>query len=297
MLQLNLLPSVKKELLHAKRMRNLIMTICIFVSIGAGSVVLILFVWMGALSLSKGSLAKDVDKNIAKIQAEMAEQPVLDKDGKPVTAKDKDGNEYEVKTPGLGDYLSIQNDLSQINAIKEAQPQLSRVIGYLDVIFGRTTPIEGLHWSDWNSIEISAYEETTPDAVTIKLKGSTSSTDSRLMLRNRLFYATVKYSEYLPSGSGAVTESKTQVGQKLFPLMAPVVDFEGTVQDETSGRWPFEVTLVFNPIVFQTKYRIQAIEVDRCTVWTATYHVIGQGCQGKVSELETILKEQTGGGQ
>jgi hypothetical protein len=283
MLQLNLLPDVKKELLHAKRMRNLVMTVCIFVSIGAGAVVVVMALWLGILAVNKDRMSKEVDKNIAIVQGEMREKETTSEDGE------------TVKNLGLGDYLSVQNDLTQINAIKETQPQLSRLMGYLDAVFGRTTPVTGLSWDDWQEIKISANDENAPDAVTIELSGKTSSTTSRLMLRNRLYYAMVKYSEYKPDGSGAIEEGETKSDQKLFPNMVPTVDFEGSAMDDTSNKWPFVAKLTFNPIVFQTKYRIQAIEIDNCKVWSATYGTIGAGCQGTSSESETAT--QNGGQQ
>jgi len=264
MLQLNLLPDVKKELLHAKRMRNLVMTICFFVSAGAIGIAVLLGGVLGGLALTKNSVMGEVDKNIAAIE------------------KEKNSDKP------LNDYLSAQNDLSQIDAIKESQPQLSRIFSYLDVIFGRTVPVAGLHWTDWQSIRITASSDA--GGVTMELSGQVESLMTRLMLRNRLYYAMVKYSMYDSDGSGVVIEGNTKADQKLFPNMMPTADFEGGSQDETTGGWPFKAVLAFNPIVFQNKYRIQAIEIDHCTVWSATYGVIGEGCQGKVN-LDDIDKE------
>lgn len=260
MLQVNLLPDVKKELLHAKRMRNLVMTVCIFVSIGAAAIVVVMGLVMGGLAIKKNITAGQVDQNIAKI------------------------NDQKTKNR-LDEYLSVQNNLSQINAIKESQPQLSRVMGYLDVVFGRTTPINGLHWTDWQSIKLLAggpgagASASPTGGVGIELTGETDTDLARFMLRNRLYYAMVKYSEYTVAGSGKVTEGETKTDQKLFPKMVPVVDFETSTQDDTTGRWPFKATLVFNPIVFGIKYRIQAVTIDNCKVWSATYGTIGEGCQ------------------
>jgi hypothetical protein len=313
MLQLNLLPDVKKELLHAKRMRNLVMTICFFVSAGAVIAAVLLGLGLGALAIKKSSVAGEVDKNIAEIEAEkittatcpdgmtyieqniesqQCERPSNSDDD----CRSSDSSTYYYsstdkkcytaakKAYGLGDYLSAQNDLSLINSIKENQPQLSRIFNYLDVIFGRTTPIVGLHWNDWDNIKIEAADTSATDGVTVELSGQVESLEARLMLRNRLYYAMVKYSEYTSDSSGTVVEGDTKTDQKLFPTMVPTVDFEGSPQDESTGGWPFKATLVFNPIVFQTKYRIQAIEVDFCTVWSATYGVIGDGCQGRPVE-------------
>lgn len=258
MLQLNLLPDVKKELLHAKRMRNLVMTVCIFASIGAGAVVALMGLFWGGLILQRSILEGEVKQNIAKIETE------------------KTSNR-------LNEYLSAQNDLSQISSVKERQPQLSRLMSYLDVIFGRTVPINGLHWIDWQGIKIMV--SSTDGAVGIELAGQVDSENSRLRLRNRLYYAMVKYSEYMSDGTGIVVEGETKADQKLFPNMTPTVDFKGGAQDETTGKWPFKATLVFNPIVFKTEYRIQAIEVDSCKIWTATNDPIDkEECRKKTEE-------------
>jgi hypothetical protein len=253
MLQLNLLPDVKKELLHARRMRNLVMTVCIFVSGGAIAVAIIFSLVLGGTVLRKDSLAREVDENIAKIDSEKSKHQ-------------------------LTDYLSVQNDLSLISSIKKSQPQLSRLYDYLDVIFGRTTPIIGLEWTDWEELKVNT-EGTETTGVTMELTGQVDTEETRLMLRNRLYYAMVKYSEYSADGD-KVVEGDTKTDQKLFPTMVPTVDFEGGSRDETTGKWPFKATVTFNPIVFQTMYRIQSIEIDYCTVWSATYNVIGEGCQG-----------------
>ncbi|MCL2280998.1 hypothetical protein FWC31_03945 [Candidatus Saccharibacteria bacterium] len=277
MLQLNLLPDVKKELLHAKHMRSLVMTICIFVSIGAGAIVVLLGLFMGGLVIQKNILIGEVNKNIETIERE------------------------KVKNQ-LTDYLSVQNSLNQINTIKENQPQLSRLMDYLDVIFGRTMPINGLHWTDWRTIKILTTGAAS-GGIEIELGGQVDTVMARLMLRNRLYYAMVKYSEYQADGSGTVIEGETKSDQKLFPEMIPTLDFLGGVQDETTGKWPFKATLVFNSIMFKTNYRIQAVEIDNCKVWSATYGTIGEGCQNDPSLLddETLNKENRepaeGGGQ
>jgi hypothetical protein len=171
------------------------------------------------------------------------------------------------------------------------------MMDYLDVIFGRTTPIEGLHWEDWREVKVSTVDSES-GGISVELSGQVDTSDSRMMLRNRLYYAMVKYSEYQPDGSGKVNEGETKTDQKLFPGMVPTVDFEGGSEDETTGRWPFKATLTFNPIVFLTKYRIQAIEIDSCTVWSATYGTIGDGCKNEGNiKLDDITKEDGGGGQ
>jgi|GEM_PF-1712610 len=266
MLQLNLLPDVKKELLHAKHMRNLVMTICIFVSIGFGIIVFVLGAVRTGLAIQKSILAGEVDANIKIIEKEMTRNQ-------------------------LGEYLSVQNSLGQIDAIKASQPQLSRLMDYLDAIF--TVPTQDgssssdrLHWTDWRSVKISTVDQS---GITIELTGQVDTTMARLKLRNRLYYAMVKYSEYVPGMSGTVKEGETLTDQKLFPNMVPTIDFVGGGQDETTGRWPFKVTLVFNPIAFRANYRIQAIEIDSCKVWSATYGTIGEGCQGKRADIEDEL--------
>jgi hypothetical protein len=288
MLQVNLLPDIKKDLLKAKRIRNLVITICTFASIGTAVIVLVLFTWNTGLGIYRGILKGDVEKKIAEIERE------------------KTNNK-------LGEYLSVQNDLSQISNIKESQPQLSRLMDYLDVIFGRSNHIEGLSWNDWQGIKIlttggeGASGAPSGSGVGIELTGQVESIKSRLMLRNRLYYAMVKYSEYAPGSSGTVKEGETRTDQKLFPYMISTVDFEGGTPDETTGKYPFKVTLVFNPIVFNVKYRIQGIEIDKCKVWSATYDTSGEGCKndgsldstqdGSGDGVSATREEQVEGGQ
>lgn len=106
MISLNLLPDVKKDLLKVRRERNLVMMVSIVAVIGSLAVLGLLFLWMGALT---GLKMLDENKiNDAKAKIETAkEDEQLDK------------------------YLTIQNQLAQIDGLKGGQLIHSRLMDFL----------------------------------------------------------------------------------------------------------------------------------------------------------------------
>ena len=73
MVQLNLLPDVKKEFLQAQRTRNAVVTICIFVSIIFVAVLIVLGVVMGGQAIQKTVVTNDIKKTIEGIKKGMVE--------------------------------------------------------------------------------------------------------------------------------------------------------------------------------------------------------------------------------
>jgi len=289
MVQVNLLPDVKKELIRAKRTRNLVMTICTFTAIGVMGLTVVAWFWSIGLGLYKDSLSKSVDNKIACIQ------------GKSSGAKDQCSLSAQ-DAQNLGEYLSVQNDLSLISSIKESQPQLSRMMEYFQAIFNTASGSDAqstLHWSDWGSIKVNY----TGDTVGVEISGQVDTSTARMVLRNRLSFAEVKYSTMEPDGKGGVKEGSIQSGEKLFVNFVPTreEDFKGGTQDNTTGRWPFKATLTFNPIIFKVGNRIHAIEIGKCTLWSSTYAAIDKQC---LSNEESMLYDNvdtgantTGGSQ
>jgi hypothetical protein len=147
MLQLNLLPDVKKELLHAKMQRNLVISVCIFVSIAAGVVVLVLGGVMGGQAIQKNLLTDSIKKSQQEIAKKQADSQ-------------------------LNEYLTIQNQLSQIDSFKAQQMSYSRLFDYL----------KKLNPAEPNNIELDSVKvlsastagsssTTSGNTVNIELKG------------------------------------------------------------------------------------------------------------------------------
>ena len=184
MVQVNLLPDIKKQLLRAQIQRNLVISVCIVASIAAGSVIAILGGVMGAQALQKNGLTQSIEEKASDI------------------AKKQDNDQ-------LDEYLTIQNQLSKISSLKDKQLNYSRMFDYL----------KQLNPAAPNSVELSSVKIMSPgidsnsgvaaDAaattgVTVEMQGETASYSSLNVFKSTLSLA--KFS-YAPS-KGANVETK-----------------------------------------------------------------------------------------
>ena len=62
MIEINLIPDVKKELLKANKTRNFVVTISIFVGVGALALVAVLGLILGGQNITIGELNKSIVK-------------------------------------------------------------------------------------------------------------------------------------------------------------------------------------------------------------------------------------------
>ncbi len=106
MIEINLIPDVKKELLKANKTRNFVVTISIFVGVGALALVAVLGLILGGQNITIGEL----NKSIVKKSSQLGEVEDLNK------------------------MLTIQNQLAAIPGLNDGKPITSRVLGLLDVI-------------------------------------------------------------------------------------------------------------------------------------------------------------------
>lgn len=104
--EVNLVPDVKRELLHKQRMRNFVIAICIFVAIGCGAVLLIL----GSIVGGQGIALVNQDADM------------------------KSKSEKILQFQNVNQILTLQDQLNKISGINENKKVLSRVFGVLDVI-------------------------------------------------------------------------------------------------------------------------------------------------------------------
>jgi len=104
MIQFNLLPNVKVELIAAKKTKHLVLLVATFVVVGSLSVVTILatvvLVW-------QTTSLKDLDRNIKASANDLRSQTDIDK------------------------VLTVQNQLSSIDGLHSQKPEVARVFGYL----------------------------------------------------------------------------------------------------------------------------------------------------------------------
>lgn len=182
MVQVNLLPDIKKQLLHAQMQRNLVVSICIITSIAAGSVIVLLGGIMGGQALQKNGLTQSIEEKANTI------------------AKEQNSNQ-------LDEYLTIQNQLSKISSLKSQQLNYSRMFDYL----------KELNPAAPNNAALSSMKVVSPGVdsgiitgtatttgVAVEMQGKTANYSSLNVFKNTL--ALTKFS-YAPS-KGANIETK-----------------------------------------------------------------------------------------
>jgi len=129
MIQLNLLPEVKKEYIKAKRTKRLIISTSIIVS---ASAIFLLFLQFSFVQFAQkkniSDLTKDIESEVASIQS----------------------------VNGLDEILTIQNQLNTIPGISEERPETSRIFDYMRAVTPKDVFISSLDLDIANSnIEIS----------------------------------------------------------------------------------------------------------------------------------------------
>ena len=134
MIEINLIPDVKKELLKANKTRNFVVTISIFVGVGALALVAILGIIIMGQNLTISSQSKSITENNTKL------------------------NEVE----DLSKMLTIQNQLAAIPGLNDGKPITSRVLGLLDVISASSS----------EEIEISNFNLDV-ETKTLQIEGQT----------------------------------------------------------------------------------------------------------------------------
>ena len=139
MISINLLPDVKKELLRIRRERNLVVSISILAVGGSIAALVVLGGILGGLNIAKVVMENGINKNKATINSAI---------------EDKQLNEY----------LTIQNQLAQIDGLKDQQLVYSRIMDYL-VALNPASP---------NNAELSTVSlEMSDGAVAATLEGKT----------------------------------------------------------------------------------------------------------------------------
>lgn len=211
MIQLNLLPDIKKQLLHAQMQRNLVISICIVVSVAAGSVILILGGIMGGQVIQKNMLTQSIEDSHSSIA-------------------EKQSNDQ------LDQYLTIQNQLSKISALKDQQLNYSRVFDYLKELnpaAPNTVELSSVKIAAPGSSSSSGATDTT--GVTIELQGETANYSSLNVFKSTLSLAKFSYAP------------KTDANVETKPLFISVAVASSSL---TNDKLSFSMIAVFDVAVF-----------------------------------------------
>ncbi len=107
MIELNLLPDVKREFVRAQRLRRQIIALMIFVSLGAAAVVVLIALYVYGGQLAIGAV---LDGQIKSKSEELSQVEDIDS------------------------YLTIQNQLAALSGLHDGKMVYSRLFGYLPVL-------------------------------------------------------------------------------------------------------------------------------------------------------------------
>lgn len=223
MIQLNLLPDIKKELLKAQRLRNLTVSVCIIATIGAGGVLVLLGGTLGGQAIQKNMLSNRIRDNF---------NAILD---------EKENN-------NLDNYLTIQNQLIHLDAIRERQVVYSRVFDFLAQI--NPAPPNNIQLS---SLQIGGQMGGGGNPNTMTITGTTASFATLDNFRNVLITARMRYS----------TDSDSDVQREnLFTsvLVSEASLSQGHNDDESAVN--FTIVIDFNPMALNVNVDMEDIVLD-----------------------------------
>ena len=229
MISINLLPDIKKNLLRVRRERNLVVTVSI-VAVAASVGVLFLLGAMlaGATIIKNGHIGKIDD-----YESEIEE------------AKDKDQ---------LNEYLTVQNQLSQIDGLKGEQKVYSRLMDYL-VQLNPAAPN--------NAALKSVSLEDGDDGIAITLEGTTANYATLNVYKNTLINAILKYEEKTDDessdessneqGDDKSDEVNDEKAERINLFSSVTVRDTNFVDEGNNGNSVrFEITAVFDPKAFDS---------------------------------------------
>lgn len=133
MIQLNLLPDVKREFLRTQQMRIKVISGAFFLTAGAVAATVILALWVyGAQELHKNSLTANIKESFAELK----------------------------KVEDISKYVTIQNQLTAVTALHDSKNHLSRLLDYLPAINSGVTLNTVILADDTKSL---TFEGQTPD--------------------------------------------------------------------------------------------------------------------------------------
>ena len=154
MIEINLIPDVKQELLKAQRMRNTVISTAILVSIISTGLVVLLLVYAFGVQLGRNAI---LDNQIKNKSAELAQ------------------------VEDLSRMVTIQNQLGKVTELNDAKAISSRLFDMLSAV----VPPEP------NAVQISQMDVNT-DEKTIRIEGQTRGYDSMEIFKKTLESAVIE---------------------------------------------------------------------------------------------------------
>lgn len=230
MIEVNLIPDVKREYLHAQRVRNTVISVSMLVAAAAAGAVIVLGLALGSLQFASGQ----ADNSIKSKYKELSDKP------------------------DINDLLTIQNQLTQIDMISSNRGVNSRIFDTLSAVnpqapnnvtmstvrynaSEKTITIEGSTAGGFNAVDAlkktilntklkytkDSESTETPLSSSVRITNTAYAEDSGGE-KKLTFTLTFSYPEELlsnsvkslvivsPTGSVDVTDSKKHVPDSLF---------------------------------------------------------------------------------
>lgn len=252
MISINLLPDVKKDLLRVRRERNLVVTVSVIaVGVSVG-ILLVLGATLGGMTVAKMATESSIESNEKKI-------------------------DDAIKNDQLNRYLTIQNQLSQIDGLKDGQQIYSRLMDYL-VALNPAAPnnatLQNVTLSSSGASSSSSSSST--DGITVTLEGSTADFASLNVYKNTLINARISYEEESDddadtdsssnqddgegSGRNNVTENTEAIKENLFTSVE--VTESNLSTDSRGSTVSFVIVAVFNPRAFDSTIDDSSIKIE-----------------------------------
>jgi Tfp pilus assembly protein PilN len=157
MIEINLIPDVKQELLKAERSRALVISGSILTCIIAGGIVVLLVIYIYGIQFGRGILA---DNSIKSGSAELA------------------------KVEDLSKMLTIQNQINKIDVINDTKEVDSRLFDVLSAVIPPAP----------NEVRISTVSVNKEES-TITLEGQTNAYDSMEVFKKTIDSSVIVYNE------------------------------------------------------------------------------------------------------
>lgn len=252
MISINLLPDVKKDLLRVRRERNLVVTVSVIaVGVSVG-ILFILGATLGGMTVAKMATESSIESNEKKI-------------------------DDAIKNDQLNRYLTIQNQLSQIDGLKGGQQIYSRLMDYL-VALNPAAPNNATFQNVIlsSSGSSSSSSSSSADGITVTLEGSTADFASLNVYKNTLINAQISYEEESDddadtdsssnqdddegSGRNNVTENTEAIKENLFTSVE--VTESNLSTDSRGSTVSFTIVAVFNPRAFDSTIDDSSIKIE-----------------------------------
>jgi len=181
MIEINLIPDVKRELLQAQRMRATVISVSIITSIAAAGVVVALLLYIYGVQNVRGFV---LDNSI------------------------KDGNTELEKTEDLSKMLTIQNQLAKITEFNSQKVMSSRVFDTLSAVIPPAP----------NDVKVSlvSIDSTLGN---IRIEGQTRGYDSMEVFKKTLDSGVIEYTDPNPVDGGVKTDklaSAISIGEASY---------------------------------------------------------------------------------